>query len=141
MTEHLFKDLFTKFELFFKGQQVKNSRFLYDVSFGFLPRFFDPHNQPDDRIIYDEEAEVPEFYFGLSGKVGVGYTVNGRGLEGKQYRLCKFFVNEFLICDYFVLNKKRSEFLYMTIKPVKCFALQKKFLHKTIFPRYPEIEQ
>jgi len=44
MTEHLFKDLFTKFELFFKGQQVKNSRFLYDVSFGFLPRFFDPHN-------------------------------------------------------------------------------------------------
>ena len=38
-----------------------------------------------------------------------------------------------------MINNRRSEFIYMTLKPIKCFALTKKFLLRQIFPKYPEI--
>jgi len=47
--------------------------------------------------------------------------------------------NSFIICDHYVLNNQRSQFLYSVIKPTKCFALTKKFIQKRIFPKYPEI--
>ena len=45
----------------------------------------------------------------------------------------------FIICDHFVVNNLRCEFVYMCVVPVKCFALTKKFLLKNIFQKYPEI--
>ena len=138
MTSYLFEDIFHKFKHFFKTYENKESKFLYDISFGFLPRFFNP-DDPDDKLLYDEESEIPEMYFCLEGKIGVGYSIFGRGLESKQYKLAKFYKKEFLICDHYVVNNKRSEFIYMVLKPIKCFALTKKFLHHDIFPKYPEI--
>jgi hypothetical protein len=41
MTDHLFKDVFKKFHVFFQTKEYKESRFLYDVTFGFMPRRFD----------------------------------------------------------------------------------------------------
>lgn len=44
-----------------------------------------------------------------------------------------------MICDHYVVNNVKCEFLYIVTKPVNCFALTKKFLLKEIFPKYPEI--
>ena len=72
MTNYLFQDVFFRFRSFFNTVQNKDSKFLYEVSFGFMPRKFDP-SEEDDEIIYDVEDEVSEMYFVLGGKVGVGY--------------------------------------------------------------------
>ena len=47
-----------------------------------MPRNFNPAD-PDDKVIYDEESEVPEMYFCLEGKVAIGYSIFGRGLDNK----------------------------------------------------------
>ena len=64
MTNYLFDDLLIKVKLVFKTYENRDSKFLYDICFGFLPRYFDP-NEKEDKIIYDEESDVPEMYFGL----------------------------------------------------------------------------
>ena len=77
MTDHLFKDLFIKFKTFFHTKEFKDSKVLYDISFGFMPRFFD--DKSDDKYIYYEEDEVPEMYFIIGGTVGIGYSLLTRG--------------------------------------------------------------
>jgi hypothetical protein len=44
---------------------------LYDVAFGLMPRRFS--EKVEENIIYDEEEEVLEMYFILTGTIGVGY--------------------------------------------------------------------
>jgi hypothetical protein len=112
---------------------------LYDVSYGFLPRHFDPKADPDDEIIYDEEDEVPEMYFCLEGLVSVGYFFESKLNTKNQFRAVKKFAQMFIICDHFVVNNLRSEFVYICNQPIKAFALTKKFLLKNIFEKYPEI--
>ena len=103
-----------------------------------MPRYFDP-SEEGDQVIYEEESEVPEMYFTQEGKVGVGYSVMPNGLHGRPYKLARFFKGSFILCDYYVLNTKRSEFIYMVLRPVKCFALSAKFWKKQLFPKYPEL--
>jgi len=81
MTNYLFEDLFYKFRMFFNTQENRESRFLYDVSFGFMPRKFEPTEE--DKIIYDEEEEVPEMYFIIEGQVGIGYSLIANGISRK----------------------------------------------------------
>ena len=116
-----------------------------------MPRYFNPTIDPEDRVLYIEEDEVPEMYFCLEGKIGIGFSffsrmpgeIGGKDLlvdpiTGRQYRVSKTFKKTFLICDHYVLNNHRSEFAYLVLKPIKCFALTKKFFLNTIFPNYPE---
>ncbi len=139
LTTYIFEDVFHKFMHFFKTRERKESKFLYDISFGFMPRYFNPNIDNEDKIIYCEEDEVPEMYFCLEGKVGIGFSMFARAFESKQFRVSKTLKKNFIICDHYVINNRRSEFLYQVIKPVKCFALTKKFLHNKIFPKYPDI--
>lgn len=104
-----------------------------------MPRHFNPNIDPDDKILCEEEAEVPEMYFALEGKIGIGFSIFARGLEAKQYRISKTFKKTFIMLDHYVVNNRRSEYLYIVLKPIKCFALTKKFLLREIFPKYPEI--
>lgn len=46
-----------------------------------------------------------------------------------------------IICDHYVFNKQRSQFLYIAMKEVKAMGIRKKFLHKEVFPKYPKIAQ
>jgi hypothetical protein len=46
--------------------KYKESLFLYDVAFGLMPRHF-THEKEDESIILDEEEEVTEMYFIVSG--------------------------------------------------------------------------
>lgn len=43
------------------------------------------------------------------------------------------------ICDYYVCNNKKSEFIFISVTEVKAFALSKRFLLHNIFVKYPEI--
>ena len=137
MTNYLFEDILYKFRMFFHTNENRESRFLYDVSFGFMPRRFEPTDE--DRIIYDEEEEVPEMYFIVDGTVGIGYSLIANGIMKKQYKIAKKMKNDCIICDHYIVNKLKSQFIYMAVKEIKSFALTKKFLLKEIFPRYPEI--
>ncbi|CDW87085.1 cation channel family protein [Stylonychia lemnae] len=124
-------------QMFFNTQENRESRFLYDVSFGFMPRKFEPTEE--DKIIYDEEEEVPEMYFIVEGQIGIGYSLIANGISRKQYKIAKKIKSDCIICDHYVANCQKSQFIYIVIKEVKSFALTKKFLQKEIFPKYPEI--
>jgi hypothetical protein len=71
IVHYLFDDIFYNFRIFFNPQKYKDSKFLYDVAFGLMPRNFS--EKDDENIIFDEEEEVLEMYFIISGTVGVGY--------------------------------------------------------------------
>jgi len=44
------------------------------------------------------------------------------------------------VCDHYVINKCKSEFLYMVQgKDVKCYSLSHLFMHDKVFPMYPKI--
>lgn len=79
MTVYLFSDIFEKFKKFFNVDTVKESRFLYEIAFGFLPRKFD--NTEEDNLIYDEEDEVPEMYFFTEGTIGIGFSLVANGIS------------------------------------------------------------
>ena len=68
---YLFDDVFYNFRFFFNPQKYKDTKFLYDVAFGLKPRQF--MEQEDGFVIYDEEEEVIEMYFVVSGTIGIGY--------------------------------------------------------------------
>ena len=43
------------------------------------------------------------------------------------------------ICDYYVCNNKKSEFIFIAVADVKAFSLSKRFILTNIFPKYPDI--
>ena len=73
IVHYLFDDIFYKFRFFFNTQKNKDSKFLYDVAFGLKPRNFS--QQKGESMIYDEDEEVLEMYFVISGEVAVGYVI------------------------------------------------------------------
>jgi len=54
-------------------ESVLDARFLYECGLGLMPRRFSPTS--DDKIIYDEEDDVPELYFIIEGIVGIGFRL------------------------------------------------------------------
>jgi len=78
MTSYLFEDIFSKFKRFFNTHENRETRFLYDIAFGFMPRRF--MTTDEDRIIYDEEDEVPEMYFILDGAIDICYSLIANGI-------------------------------------------------------------
>ena len=46
---------------------------MYDVAFGLKPRSFS--DKKGESMIYDEDEEVLEMYFIISGEVAVGYVM------------------------------------------------------------------
>ena len=58
----LFDDIFYNFRGFFDLEKFSlDSKFLYDVAFGLMPRYFS--DKDEENIILDEEEEVLEMYF------------------------------------------------------------------------------
>ena len=103
-----------------------------------MPRKFEPTEE--DKVIYDEEEEVPEMYFITEGVVGIGFSLVANGMTNQQHYITKKQQGPQLICDHYVVNLCKSQFIYMAImRDVKGFALAKKFMHEVVFPKYPEI--
>ena len=53
----------------------------------------------------------------------------GRSQQGKQ-----------LICDYYVIHKKKSNYIYVAMEDVHCYGMDRKFLHKEVLKTYPDVE-
>ena len=105
-----------------------------------MPRKFEPTEE--DKVIYDEEEEVPEMYFITEGVVGIGFSLIANGMTNQQNFISMKKVGSQLIADHYVVNQCKSQFIYMAInQDVKGFALTKKFLHERVFCKYPEIFQ
>ena len=83
VNHYLFDDIFYRFRLFFGNSNQKDTKFLYDISFGLRPRQYGSSEQ--ERVILDEENEVNEMYFIMEGIVGIGFYSMTQELSKKQY--------------------------------------------------------
>jgi hypothetical protein len=91
-------------------------------------------------VIYDEEEEVLEMYFIISGTVGIGFHKYQQPLlEGKQYELTFDLKENAFFGDYYLCNNLKAEFVHLATAEVSAFALTKKFLMRKVFPKYPMI--
>ena len=137
--DFIFADIFLQYQRFFRPELLKEKEFLYNVAMGFLPRRFD-HMNHTDKIIYEEDQEVSEMYFVLSGQIG--YAINALQMKsaGSFYKIGRKQKGRQLICDHYAINKKKSKFIYIALEECECFALQAKYMEQVIFPRNLEIE-
>lgn len=125
------------------GQQ-QNDKFMYELSFGFIPRFFAPN--AEERYILEEESDVTEIYFVMKGQWALAFNcfvppedsehVDDKPLlqHGEQdpadmrkhgHVVAKKFNGNGYLGDYYVLGSKRSQFHYVALSNVETFALQK----------------
>ena len=103
-----------------------------------MPRKFESHD--DEKMIYDEEDEVPEMYFFNEGTIGIGFSLVANGVTNQQHFIVKKLTCPQLICDHYVVSQQKSQFIYMTYHgECKGFCLTKQFLHDRVFPKYPEL--
>lgn len=137
IVHYLFDDIFYNFRFFFNPQKYKDSKFLYDIAFGLKPRHFS--EKEEENIIYDEEEEVLEMYFIMSGTVGIGYHLYQQPLEKQRYKLTHFLGSNNFFGDYYLCNNMKAEFVHIATTEVEAFALSKKFLMRKVFPKYPQI--
>ena len=60
--DFIYRDITMGYQRFFIPKFMKDRKFLFDISLGLMPRFFDA-NHPQDKVLYEEDQEVPEMYF------------------------------------------------------------------------------
>lgn len=165
VTKFLFNDILTSkgFLTFFSSSPGSDSNFVYQMAFGFMPRYY--LATPDDRYILEEEGDVTEITFVFSGDWAVAFNTYMILEEGSRTDLfaleeeensatrtpkdmtkqgheiavrrkaCEFFG------DYYVLASKPSQFHYVALSNVEAFAISKKFIFGTIFKKFPEVER
>ena len=63
VVHYLFDDVFFTFRQFFRPQQSKDTKFLYDMAFGLKPRHFGNSDFDEDWLIYEEEEIVCDMFF------------------------------------------------------------------------------
>ena len=117
------------------SNENKDSKFIYDVCFGFKPAKFEPLSH--DQLILDEENEVTDLYFIQEGTVGIGYYLMSQWLSKKQFEIGIEANKNNIILDYYVCYDKKSEFVYLALTRVQAIFLSKKFLREEIFRKYP----
>ena len=130
--EFLYDDVINGYSRFFDHAKTLghfNRELLYEICHGFQPRHFS-HEDEDDHIIYDEDQEVEEMNFIQDGSIGIGFSVQQSHIHNRPYIMSKVQKNSQMIGDHYVINKKKSQFIYMALETSKGFALQKSFLHK-----------
>jgi hypothetical protein len=127
VSDFIFADIFLQYQRFFKPELLKEKEFLYDVAMGFLPRRFD-HTNVQDKIIYEEDQEVCEMYFVLTGHIG--YAINALQMKsaGSFYKIGRRQKGRQLICDHYAINKRKSKFIYLALDECDCFALSAKYM-------------
>lgn len=91
-----------------------------------MPRNF--MEKEEENIIFDEEEEVLEMYFIISGTVGVGYHLYQQPIEKKRFRITHQLGSNSFFGDYYLCNNIKAEFVHVALTEVEAFALSKKFL-------------
>ena len=138
ITVYLYSDIFEKFKKFFNVDTYQESRFLYEIAYGFMPRKFEVTEE--DSLIYDEEEDVAEMYFFADGIIGIGFSLVANGISKENRHISKKLQCPQVVCDHYALSNCKSRFIYMALlKEVRGFALNKQFLLEKIQPKFPEI--
>jgi hypothetical protein len=133
--DYMFPDIFECHKRFFTTELRMDSEFMYEISLGFLPRIF-KSDDAIDRIIYEEDMEVSEMYFITKGFIGFGYTFWGGKHNQSSIQVAKQQKGRQIICDHYVINKKKSNFFYLALEDTNGYALTRRFLHLKIFSKY-----
>lgn len=128
MTNYLFKDIFYNFRQFFLTYENRETKFLYEVSFGFRPRQF-----KKGEVIFEEGDEVTEMYFITSGMVHIGFTHPIKGF----IPALNFYKNSYILA-YNVLSGSKSEFKYVAGEKTEAFSLERDFLLQ-VLEKFEEI--
>jgi len=71
VAKYLFKDIIKYHTRFFKAYLRADDCFIADVCRGLMPRRFKTHS---DRVIYEEDQEIAEMYFILTGFIGIAFN-------------------------------------------------------------------
>lgn len=74
VSKFLFNDIVDHniFRPFFRVGREFDANFIYEISFGFTPRQY--KNSADDRYMFEEEGDVSEVIFIMSGEWAVAYN-------------------------------------------------------------------
>lgn len=110
-----------------------------DMSLGFLPRFFDSESS-QDKIIYEEDQEVSEMYFVIKGLIGFAVNAFQHKINGAFFKIGRRQQGRQLICDHYVVNKKKTKFIYLAMEDCECLAITRNYMHQVVFPKNQEIE-
>ena len=119
---------------------MRDKTFIYEMSMGLLPRKFD-YSDPDDRVICSEDQEVAELYIVMDGFVGVSFNMNPLHTTLNQNHYYKKQKGCIVILDHYVLNQRKSNFIYVALNETHTFGLKGRFLHKELFPKYKDYEK
>ena len=57
-------------------------------------------------------------YFVIDGAIGIGFSLIVKGYSQKQFSIGKKLLAPQLICDHYVVNNKRSQFIYISMKQI-----------------------
>ena len=161
VTDFLFKDILERpaFKLFIQGGAMHDPAFVYEVSFGFLPRQFEATQQ--DRYFIEEESDVTEIYFVIKGSWAVAFNIyvqadlveeeksalssEDSGLPEDMRKagqvIAKKFKDYGYFGDYYVLSSKRSQFHYVALSHVEAYALPKRFVFNVLLKKFPGLHQ
>jgi hypothetical protein len=144
------------FRPFFRVGREFDANFIYEISFGFTPRQY--KNSADDRYMFEEEGDVSEVIFIMSGEWGVAYNsyvkpqdirsivlfddmTPPEDMSALGYVIAQKKSTKSYIGDYYCLSNKRSQFFYVALSHVETFSLTKEFLLKQIFAKFPGLHQ
>lgn len=138
---YLFRDIFDCHSRFFFSRSRPLMRadqeFLADIARGMMPRiFFSEHHT--DKVIYEEDQEVAEMYFVNQGFIGIAMNTYTSAFNQSNFEYGRKQKGYQIICDHYVLNKRKSLYNYIAIEDVHSFGLTSKYLHETLFAKYKD---
>lgn len=112
--------------------------FLYHFSLGFQPRYFDSEDD-QDKFIYEEGSEVCEMYFFIKGIIGIAINNFAMRTTENFYSVAHRRKGYQLIGDHYVINKRKSGFLYIAMDPCNGYGITKKYVHQ-VMDRFPDVK-
>lgn len=139
VVDFIYRDVTMQYQRFFNSKFIKDRKFLFDISLGLMPRFFDASDALD-KVLYEEDQEVPEMYFITKGLIGFAVNSFFQKMGGLFYKIGRKQEGRQLICDHYVVNKKKSKFIYMALEDVEALAISRKYMQNVIFAKYSEYE-
>ena len=108
------------------NKTIKNRDFIFKTCFGLVPRWYE-HNNPKEKFICKEEQEVKEILFIQTGQIGIGFSRLTFD-DTEPFKEMYTFGNNQIVGDHYVMNKVRSNFIYVAKTDIHGFALKSNYI-------------
>lgn len=79
-------------------------------------------------------------YFVLKGLIGIAINGFSQKINGAFYKIGRRQQGRQLICDHYVVNKRKSKFIYLAMEDCECLAVTRRYMETVVFPKNQEIE-